>query len=545
MSELEMSNVTDDGVAIKTTKENSRKSKKSRSQRRKGGQRSKEYIKKKEAKTRSLDKNERYNNPNWYFLSQEVKEQCSQLAFQDILGISTPLNEEIPNFMRIFVNPGPGVASPLSSVKSGFNQSMFVFYSQLAAFTGRTQQYAPQDVGVVILALGELVSIAEFIRRVFGITAMSNERNFSYPKYAAEAMTINAADLQMNRANYRDRFNFLLTRINALPIPGDCAYIMKCLEIYQNVFLDDPSPLATSMMFLPSTTWVLNDSWYEEGTILETVSCCQDYSVQSQSPVVRRELSYYLDLLERQIDNLQNSQVWAVIYSDILNYASKHSYNQLKLDMLSDNYGVLPSYNIEALMQIKHLSVMTSGNMYTVRPTEKPEGGLRVTPYNDVFPDVDSNSIVYNPVFHPDVDSTQHNLMLSVPVPNPSADMVLEATRFAATYGVNITDGDTIIGNALCSLPDHWVTFVDIIGNGDNVLEEISSNTVTEAEVTAGYVRALSKVSCAPFLYIIDSSNKPAGVIGDLAYFTEVPQEWIDKLILNVTMGLYLIRTGK
>lgn len=490
------------------------------------------------------------NNPQWYFLSEEVKNQCSQLSFQEILGNTKPLNEEIPNVMRIYMNPSPGVDSELSSdEKSGFNAAMFRFYSQLSAFTGRTQSYAPQDIGMVVLALGELVSTAEFIRRAFGISAMTNERNYSYPKYIVEAMSIDPDDFSKHRADYRDRFNFLLTRINSLPIPKNLAYIQKCLTIYQNVFLDDPSPMATSLVYLPASTWRINETFSDMGTFLETRAMCLTVSQGSQMAVRHLTMEDFLDVLDDQITRLQNSSIWAVVYSDILNYAAKQSLELLKLDYLSTEYAVMPSYNIEAVLQIKHMNIMTAGYMCKYRPTEGPGEdehlNLPFTAYNDVWPDIENNSIIYDPLFHPDVDAFRHDDILSVPVSNPSADLILESTRFMASYGELYTRtlGDVeYTGVANCHLPDHWVVYVEITGNGNNTIERISSNEISFTEVSAALMRALSKVSCAPFLYMHDVDNNAAGTIGDYAYFTTVPSSWIDKLIRNVSLGLYVVR---
>lgn len=496
----------------------------------------------------SIGESEKPNNPNWYFLSDEVKKQCSQLAFQDIMGLTKPLNEEVPNIMRIYMNPSPGVQSSLSPDKSGFNAAMFRFYSQLSAFTGRTQSYAPQDVGMVILALGEIISMAEHIRRIFGISAVTNERNYSYPKYVVEAFGIDPDDFSKHRADYRDRFNFLLTRINSLPIPGSIAYIRKCLEIYQNVFLDDPSAMATAMVYLPASTWVLNDHFYDAGSFLETVPVCLTVEKGSQMAVTHQTMERFLNILDLQITALQNSAVWATIYSDILNYASKQSLELLKLDYLANDYVVMPSYNIEAVLQIKHMNIMTAGYMSDYRPSQGPGEGedlnLPITAFNDVWPDVNNNEIVYNPLFHTDVDEFRHEFVLSLPVSNPNSDTILESTRFMASYGnhVEVTFGEvTYAGDANASLPDHYAVYVEITGNGDSTIERLSSNEISFEEISAATVRALSKISCAPFLYL-HSSGVAAGTIGDYAFFTTVPETWVDKLIKNVALGLYVVR---
>lgn len=227
----------------------------------------------------------RNNNPAWYYTDPEMADQISRFSFNQFAGLSKPYGKYVPQIMGIYLNPSPGVTpinGPLATdpwreaaVKAqnkGINMASLKWWSILTATSGRIAPYTRNDVAVLILALSEVVSIYEYIRRTLGLYMAYSLRNRVLPQGLIEASGIDADDLARKHPNYRLRMNTLVARINQLPIPGNIMYIAKAQDLYQHIYADSDSPMAQFYVVSPSTTWVIDeDTAPETGTILRTV----------------------------------------------------------------------------------------------------------------------------------------------------------------------------------------------------------------------------------------------------------------------------------
>lgn len=276
----------------------------------------------------------RDNNPNWYFTDAKLADQVSQLSFQQLAGFPLEIfgkEFDVPNIVRILFNPCPGVTPAKDFNNSAFNRTSglnlagFRIFSKLSAYTGRIATYGPQDISTMLLAMGEVISCVEFLRRAFGIAFTINMRNRDYPRTILDfGMLIDSDDLFKYFSDYRTRFNSLITMINQLPIPKNIAYFDKCASMYEHVYLDAPSSMAQSLITVPFTTWVLDETSYSGGTVLKTTAWAADAAQNMYYTIAApRTMGDYLDIVDLMVGNLLNSSNLQVVYTDLLNLAVK------------------------------------------------------------------------------------------------------------------------------------------------------------------------------------------------------------------------------
>lgn len=498
--------------------------------------------------TLELEKGSRNNDPNWYFTNKELAEQVTRLSMRNFAGkdiVNNIANIRVPNIMTVYYNPAPGVQASYTEggQKSGINMAGFKLYTKLSAMSGRTANYAPQDVSTIILAFGELISMTEFIRRAFGVAYTYSQRNRSFPKQVLKAMGVNAADLFTNYSRYRNRFNQLITRMNQLPVPKDIMYFDKCASMYERIYTDADSPMANVIIPCPASTWMLDETSYEGGSILTTKAVCLggDHTTPSYA-----NLSVYFDILEQMVDKLLASSTLNIVYSDILNYVAKNNKEVWLFDYLQDGYAVVPVFDPNFLLQL-HNTTFVGHPISTALLTPSPD--QVITPSNDVYPNVDNNSLYYNPGFPPFYKSGMgDNYIIDFPMGDPAVEDRVEVTRYMSMiFGIDITvEGTQYVINAV--IPDHYGVYMAIWSN-DTTADSAALTLLTETHSCPNEANAIdvaaytSKFDWAPFFYVRTAAGTFTGkVIGDVNYYTSVDQYYLRPIHDFVGLDLYDLR---
>lgn len=254
----------------------------------KANKRGKKYSDKVTESTVGLDSTGRDNDPNWYFLDRNVADQASSFSFDEYLGIysnfhyqqakGTVLNKrniviDVPAICAIACNPCPG---DTSQVQTGINVASLKNYSTLSSMNAKTTQYAPQDLTTLTLALGEVVSVLEHMRRAFGVAFLMNQRNRAVPRKLLEMMGFEPEDFLTNLAGHRLAFNSLITAFNKIPFVDNVSYTFKCADMYQKVYADSDSTMAQIVFMRPYSTWTLDETASDQGSVLATTPLPQD-----------------------------------------------------------------------------------------------------------------------------------------------------------------------------------------------------------------------------------------------------------------------------
>lgn len=504
------------------------------------------------SRCRDLSKEGRDNDPMWYFTDARLAEQTSNLSFHSFLGegnIVAGIDYKLPSIMTLRMNPSPGNSyyfdpgiGSQQSTRSGINLACTKLFTLLSTYSGRAATtYAPQDVGMLILAMGEIVSCIEDIRRLFGVSYTFSERNRALPKLLIESMGIDYDDFKSKRSIYIDNVNALITRFNQLPILGNIAYILKCRDMYQKIYTDSPNSAEAQIIYMsPQSTWILDESSYSGGTILKTVSW-------NNSNVNVTKLSNRLSTLDNMVEALFGSSTLNIIYSDLLNLASKVNVPMFKLDYITNDYVVVPEYNLNFLLQVHNLDSIGAPSQIT---DLQQITGAKVTPLNDVYPDADNNCIIYNPAFSSILSGSATGIgefayaILDMMSDQYTTADLIEAMRYKVMSNWLWTP-DASHRYILCqSLPDHYCVTIDMYADDLAHVKSIGINRRTESFTNVGMFAALSKFDYAPFLYVVTSSTNPTvnSVIGDTNFYTDVPSITLDAVNRIIYQCLFEFR---
>jgi hypothetical protein len=543
-------------------KENKRESKK-RNLRKKGKRpyinhdKSDDKIRIEEDNSDVLKNRSRFGNPNWYFTDKALAEQTAQFSFQDFIGSGTLVDNGVtlPSVMSIQLNPS---ADNSLAGYAGISTATLMarkLYNSLANTSGRTQNYAPQDVFTLLLALGEIISYVSYLKRALGVAFTYNVRNRDFPSKILNCMGINADDLFANLNKYRVQLNTLLTQINKIPFPANIAWFDKCNALYEGIFQDNMSPMSQIYIMNPATTWLLDEESYEQGTVLRTIpvtaTSLNNYAISI------RNFNEHISSLRSMIQALLTSTTLNYIYGDILNYSSKFNVKLLYMNIIEDSYSVMPQYDQEVLLHI-HNMLLIGSPIVDIAGNRTPATPIYATytPYNDVFPDVDNNSVIYNPVFYVNqsaevLEGEQVGMMNVVDFPFGTPDLIgkIESTRFQIRNDVGLGEGDkslaftdtsgNIAGLVATVLPDHYPVRITMYAPNDG---EYAFNKSWTNSLNTNMVHYISKFDNAPLLYIVSSETGPTGLIGDVNYYTNLPSDILSRMCNLVYQSLFELR---
>lgn len=511
------------------------------------------------------------NDPNWYFMDANVAEQAASFSFDQFIGVPTVLHQgstkngtntfyelqnHIPSIMRVSVNPSVGVTSN-NVWEEGINQAGLATYSTLSSVNAKTTSYGPQDVTLLICGLGQLVAVLEHIRRAFGVAFTYNARNREMPKRLIQAMGFNPDDFFDDIAAHRLEFNSWITSVNKLPFLSNIAYLHKCAEMYQKVYLDDESDMAQIVFTAPYSTWLVNETVSDQGGILATTALPQWGKTEAEGGPVGN-WTEWRNVVTHAIRDLFSSATFNYIYADILNYSTKTGAQLMYMDYLVEGYTVVPEYNRTYLMQIHN----SRAHGAPVIHDQHAALTGKYTSSNDVYPDVSLNALRYRPYWAvPEIEGMQLtpfvDAILDCDTDTPSLEDKIEFTRLTSLWIMDLSDG-TEAGKVKIvplALPDYYVVNY-MIADGDTVTV-IDNSTIYQIGATENdvgpnstqtkIVSMLSQFDWAPFIYGI--SRVKGGQVknkftlyGDTSYFTTIDSEYLRRVNDLAFQSLFRLR---
>lgn len=483
----------------------------------------------------SLSSRDRDNDPNWYFLDKAIADQASSFSFGEFLGRVAPTGKYagsqisemwVPTIMAIHVNPCPG---DTNSLTTGINMAALKTYTTLSSMNAKTTNYAPQDLTMLLLSLGEIISVMEHIRRAFGVAFTYNQRNRALPRNLIERMGFDADDFLDHLAPYRLEFNSWVTAINKIPFLDNIAYLYKCARMYDSVYTDSDSAMAQIVFMRPYSTWRLNETKVDTGSILETVYL----------PIIGQTWDKWRQIVTSMIQALFESATFNYIYSDVLNYSQKVGAKLLFMDYLNEGYVVVPTYNRNFMLQVHNLTPIGS-------PASVPIPGTNRTVGNDVYTDTNKNKIKYTPIFSSvGYDTT----IIDFDTPTASVEDRIEATRYQCVLNKTVITHENVTYYEASGLPDHYVTHVSFdVAEDEGSVPDYDSYVNVVKDETLGdemeRILGLTQFDWAPIIQYHNGKihQYETYILGDLNYFTTLDVDWFKRVNDIVFQSLFTLR---
>lgn len=512
--------------------------------------RPKQTVETKQTEVDVYDPTSKYNKAAYYVKNETVMNNITQLSFQNFIGAKKIGKYAIPSAMYIYMNPSVGqtwqnAADALSHPsRAGINISAIKLFNKLSMKSGRNMQYAPQDIAMMIGAMSQLYSTMSFMRRLFAMRNLSQYYNRMFPKAMIENMGIDYDDFVAHYADYRDYLNSEIAIVNQLPMLLNCGYLEKSLTQFEYIFTDSESPLAQMYLYVPATTWILQEGTEQEGTRLVTVSFMLDKDTGDRRRLKVSDI--ITGIIRPMIEALVTSSTLNLVYADLLNLASKgENVKFFKFDYFDSGMQTEPFYNYEALVHIHNLTSLQVPNLTT------DQNNRSVTAYNDVISDPNNNAVVYNPAFAFDSlqganDVPHQHAIVDVPMANPSPDVVLEALRYKAI----ITNNSITVASkryfTYAILPD-WYAVSSYVYTDTTGITEGGSFFRTEIagkEWITSMMSELSQFDWHPLITFYDKSNKSGFdntefILGDTNFSTVIGADYLSRVDDQIYIGLF------
>jgi hypothetical protein len=469
-----------------------------------------------------IEKKEFNNDPSFYFGDPKLMDQAFSFSFNQFIRdgsvFETDALKQIPisSICRMWFNPSIGWAPNGNPSSAGINIAARKMYTRLSSMNAKTTNYLANDVATLLLALQSVIELVEYIRRAFGVVFLYNKRNWLYPAKVVEAMGIDPTDFNANLAAYRLEFNTVINMINQIAFPSDIPAFKKAHAMYSHIYVDSESPMAASYIFLPESIWQVDETSYDQGTVLRTTSVVPvDNSTQ--------KMSVYIALLRNTIQKILDSATFNYIYADILRLVDAG--NLLTLPFLDEGYFVAPEYDPMILLQINNAICLGHGSGGVFDPDEN------VTPQNDVYPSVDTGCLIYTPKLYHEAEareSFQGEIIVNFPhsMGDPDVTQRLEATRMI----VLPDDRRLEASSRFIALPDLYMTAILLVGSGANWGGGTTLIKRAIQETDMHYVCQLSRFNEIFRIYFAKPDvSGVSDVFGDLDFYTTLTADLLKK----------------
>lgn len=472
------------------------------------------------------------NNAAMYFSDLSLAEQTTRFSFNQFLGDEKTLGVfgDYPpsTVLSLAINPSPGLTTGADD--AGVNIAGRRTYTRLSAGNAKTTNYAPQDVTALILAVGEIISMIEVAKRAFRVVYTYDVRNKSIPRGIIRAMGFDPEMCDEGKIGpLRIDLNIAINSFNQIPIMKNISYFSKCAEVYANYYCDSESRMSQYYLFSPYSTWLLDETGSEEGSVLRTQHVLLGHSG------VQQKMSEFIALIKNMIRAISDSSTFGYIYSDILRLVPDSE--QYKIALLMENEVLLPVYDPMKLLQIHNSTTIgvPHGNAYK-------KGSI--TPENDVYPNVNNNGVEYLPSFTTsdkfNYPQAEGEVIVDFPhsMGDPDLDQRVDITRYQSVISIDEDDSTNLLNS---TIPDHYVVYYATFFNADlrqrfgsRIIHSLPNPNSKISDILR-IVGDLQKFDYHPFIRCeYTNPSSPSDVTnvlyGDIDFFTTVDVAYLDRM---------------
>lgn len=489
-----------------------------------------------------------YNDVDWYIPEPVIMQQALSIPFTEFLG--APINRgslnnvtgedtyQIPTVMGIYLNPSPGFTKTGAGARdASINRQAKRLYVKLSSRNAKTTSYTPDDIAILLLQLGEVISMVSYAQRTYGLIWNWNIRNKGISDALLRASQINPDTISMTPYEYLGRLNSIIFSLNSIVFPMSFNYFDKCAALYSNVFVDSPTRMAQMYIPCPTSTWIIEETG-ATGSILKTRKF-----ISSPFTGETMNASAILQTLEDMVDAIQTSSTFNLIFSDVLKLMEYENVPTMGYKTIPLDYSVVPKYDAEWNIQIMNAKIM--GNPATL--ASPVEGGY--TTDNDVVADVTTTSVQHAPKFALVYSASELEPLVNFFTDVPSDTEKLLATRFYS-HAKRVLEGSTYVNDPnATTLTDHYITHIVVYSNDNSGVVKsrwgFIQNVLDMNHESAGLIMCdINKFNFYPITDVVkvDPASKVEsyiGVLNDLDSFTTVPFHTIRRVNELTLYGLF------
>ncbi len=285
------------------------------------------------------------NNPAWYALNPQLLKDSASFPYawpsgNIITGANgTMVKQYTPGVVSIDVIPTIGESNDNTSA---VNVQARNIYSWVRHANSGHANYDAPDLMMYILAMAELYAQWAHLVRIYGVARGYNVMNKYMPTAILQAMGVDPTGLQENLADFRAAINRIALQIGSLAVPASMPVFDRYIQLFSGVYRDSNSPKAQLYVLNLAGThrWTEQTEGpgylqYNRGPNATDLSTWQEH----------------LGFVTANVNAMISSEDCGIISGDIL---KAFQGNIRTLPMLSEDYMVFPTYDMEMLSQIQN-----------------------------------------------------------------------------------------------------------------------------------------------------------------------------------------------
>ena len=417
------------------------------------------------------------NDASWYRVDSQIMKDAASLSFATTYGMKYDLEDAAGGFTGSVTaeDTMPGIMTlkawptfgPLKDWSSPFNVAIRDMYTYIRHANSGHSNYDAANLGMYLMAYDSAATFYAWMVRLYGLTRTVLIQNAYTPRDLVTAAGGDYNDLISNLADFRGYINSFAVRLNAMRVPSKWHVLERHMWMFTHVFADSPTNKASFYVFAPAALWMYNLGVTPDATGLIPMSMAG----------VKFTLGQIKTMGERILNSILNDEDFNIMSGDILKAYGDSTFS---LNMIAEDYAVLPVYDPEVLMQIHNASIIAEP---TVQDIDDYFGHEQPMIKEDRSETTNVGSLILNiNILNSTQDSSSLNTsiayccmkhLLDVPNPNPDPTTVCVATRLMLNatirdaQKVEITDYGTeiILGAYIMSSPNEAT-----IGTASNIV---------------------------------------------------------------------------
>lgn len=383
---------------------------------------------------KSTNKNNRKNgdskyrvstsNPfQWYDAFPQVIKDAGNLGFGVPLGksIIDDFNVDLPSsgskaYRSYYSSPGvlaltfvPGIGWSEDKT-SPINRSATKMFVYLRSGQKAAKDYNSQDMMMMIMALDSCYAFHKLLQRIYGCMSLATPVNYYYPRTLVHAQGVDFDDIEANMSDFRAYINQFAISLGSYTLPGNIDILKRHMWMNSGIYADQNSAKAQTYMFVPSGFWKYDNTVTTGSKLTFKRWTSPDATTKLKFADIK---AFGQDLL----NSILGDDDAAFISGDLL--AAFGTQTMATVDETPEGYRILPSYDVDVLMQIQNCTICGFLDAASLVITQDPS--------------VNKGAIIFKPKTQ---EMYAPSLTGKVPINlvdlNTSYERVVEATRLVA-----------------------------------------------------------------------------------------------------------------
>lgn len=297
------------------------------------------------------------NNPAWYTRYMDLIKDAASVSYAYPNGVDLPFpafsvgNEiDAPVKDGSWINPGvcvldtvchvPFTISPDDPVNvSGTNTFLY-----LRRGKSGNAPYDAADISMLLFAAAHIYSAVNWLQRIYGLAQVFATTNKYLPADVLTADQVDWANIKNNLGNFRYGINEIIHKAAALILPSqqEVPLFSRTAFMFSNVYIESGSIKDQLYLYHPLGFYKYSPTEVSEGVFKPTLEF-------KALPAGLLKCDDLLDYVNDLLEFVYGDTDVATMMSDISN---AYGDNIIKMQILSEDYKIEPTYDIFVLDQI-------------------------------------------------------------------------------------------------------------------------------------------------------------------------------------------------